>query len=148
MNCLIAWRYFRFTRYSWWNGANPLLHIQPKPPWKCEPIIGCIQMLSVHLSGSQIGSQLFILMNNSPPNLTSLGRSRDVQCLQVNLKKIKTCIAQSYFRCCWQKNPFQLSEYFSTHWTSYYKGNQQIIECPRWHLQCFHWTRRQSCYYH
>ena len=26
-------------------------------------------------------------MNNSPPNYTSLGHSRDVQCLQVNLKK-------------------------------------------------------------
>ena len=31
-------------------------------------------------------------MNNSPPNHTSLGRSRDVQCLQVNLKKIKPAL--------------------------------------------------------
>ena len=31
-------------------------------------------------------------MNNSPPNHTSLGRSRNVQCLQVNLKKIKPAL--------------------------------------------------------
>ena len=31
-------------------------------------------------------------MNNSPPNHTSLGRSRDVQCLQVNLKKMKPAL--------------------------------------------------------
>ena len=31
-------------------------------------------------------------MNNSPPNHTSLGRSHDVQCLQVNLKKIKPAL--------------------------------------------------------
>ena len=31
-------------------------------------------------------------MNNSPPNYTSLGRSRDVQCLQVNLKKMKPAL--------------------------------------------------------
>ena len=31
-------------------------------------------------------------MNNSPPNHTSLGRSHDVQCLQVNLKKMKPAL--------------------------------------------------------
>ena len=31
-------------------------------------------------------------MNNSPPNHISLGRSRDVQCLQVNLKKMKPAL--------------------------------------------------------
>ena len=31
-------------------------------------------------------------MNNSPPNPTSLGHSRDVQCLQVNLKQIKPAL--------------------------------------------------------
>ena len=31
-------------------------------------------------------------MNNSPPNHTSLGHSRDVQCLQVNLKKMKLAL--------------------------------------------------------
>ena len=43
-------------------------------------------------------------MNNSPRNHTSLGRSRDVQCLQVNLKKMKPVLLNLFLDAADKKN--------------------------------------------